>query len=73
MAENMGDDVPNMDDFFGEEKQKEQENISANPNTRKSMILPARGKRGNTLDSKAFDQKLVDRALSLLLDYQNIH
>ena len=25
------------------------------------------------LDSKAFDQKLVDRALSLLLDYQNVH
>jgi len=29
MAEELGDDVPNMDDFFGgEEKQKEQENVS---------------------------------------------
>jgi hypothetical protein len=68
MAEELGDDVPNMDDFFGGEEKKDPQEPS-NTNQRKSMILPTRQKRGNNLDTKAFDQKLVDRALSLLLDY----
>lgn len=73
MAEEMGDDVPNLDDFFGGEsgQKKPQEEIvtTNNLNQRKSMILPTRNKRSHAIDSKAFDQKLVDRALSLLLDF----
>jgi hypothetical protein len=32
--------------------------------------MPARGRKGHGIDSRAFDQKLVDRALHLLLEYQ---
>ncbi len=70
MAEEMGDDVPSMADFFEDGKGKNKDSdITINENKRKSLILPARTKRDRNLDSKAFDQKLVDRALSLLLDF----
>jgi hypothetical protein len=39
MAEEIGEDVPNADDFFGNEQKKEAEPTNAN-NLRKSMILP---------------------------------
>lgn len=43
LAEELGDDVPSMDDFFGggEGKKPEQE-ATSNQNVRKSMILPQR-------------------------------
>lgn len=34
--------------------------------------MSARNKKGGA-DAKAFEQKLVDRALHLLLDFQNTH
>lgn len=73
-AEEMGDDVPSIDDFFGDAAAKEDNpNLFASAgNQRKSLLLSTTGKgkkgTGGT-DSKAFDQKLVDRALQLLLDY----
>lgn len=69
MAEEMGDDIPSMTDFFEDGKPKNNDDVSMNNNKRKSLILPTRTKRDRNLDSKAFDQKLVDRALSLLLDF----
>ena len=75
----MGDDIPGIDDFFEASTKKEEaapiQTTNAS-NQRKSMLLPnaGRGKKGLTgTDSKAFDQKLVDRALHLLLDYQSIY
>lgn len=69
MAEEMGDDVPNMADFFGDNTGKNKDSDPITDHKRKSLILPTRTKRDRNLDSKAFDQKLVDRALSLLLDF----
>ena len=72
LAEEMGDDVPSMADFFADPSNKSKDTemtAGQTENKRKSLILPARTKAGRTLDSKAFDQKLVDRALSLLLDF----
>lgn len=72
LYEDLNDDDLKTDDFLeiGESKPKENETLyNNNQNQRKSMILPGRQKRGNVNDTKAFDQKLVDRALSLLLDY----
>ena len=66
-----------MDDFFGgggENKAKpESDPSTSNQNMRKSMILPQRKIRSQNMDTKVFDQKLVDRALTLLLDYQQIY
>ena len=73
-AEEMGDDVPSIDDFFGDTTAKEDNSnpFASTGNQRKSLLLSTTGKgkkgTGGT-DSKAFDQKLVDRALQLLLDY----
>ena len=55
MAEELGDDVPNIDDFFGGEEKKDQQEQISSTNQKKSMILPTRGKRGNQLDPKVFD------------------
>ena len=71
MAEEMGDEVPSVDDFLGEGSggaTKPKEDLGAG-NTRRSLILPAKKTRTSNLDTRAFDQKLVDRALSLLLDF----
>ena len=76
MAEEMGDDVPDMEHFFDDEQLNNRENdqsVSLSNNNRKSLILPTRSKRGGNMDAKAFDQKLIDRALSLLLDYQSVY
>jgi hypothetical protein len=69
LAEEIGDDIPTMDDFFGDQKNQEKDPSASVPNQRKSMILPSRKQRGSNFDTKVFDQKLVDRALALLLDY----
>ena len=55
MAEEMGEDVPNMDDFFGGEEKKDQTEQISSTNQKKSMILPTRVKRSNQLDPKIFD------------------
>jgi hypothetical protein len=76
LAEEFGDEVPTMDDFFGgggEGKKETDPNSTTNQNTRKSMILPQRKIRSQNMDTKVFDQKLVDRALTLLLDYQQTY
>ena len=57
MAEEMGDDVPTVDDFLGEgnaggAKTKE-DNITGN--TRRSLILPAKKTRTSNIDTRAFD------------------
>lgn len=92
LADEMGDDVPSMEDFFlGDKSGKENRNKlnitqegqsqlnqnfanTGNKQIRKSIILPIKNKRAcSTVDSKAFDQKLIDRALQLLIDYQDEH
>ena len=79
LAEEIGDDVPSVDDFFGDDTKKDEVPnpfVAQTGNQRKSLLLPTagRGKKGVTgTDAKAFDHKLVDRALHLLLDYQSIY
>ena len=45
-----------------------------NKQIRRSIILPIKNKRsGASIDPKAFDQKLIDRAVQLLMDFQDEH
>mmetsp|Transcript_31378 Transcript_31378/g.47989 ORF Transcript_31378/g.47989 Transcript_31378/m.47989 type:complete len:121 (+) Transcript_31378:228-590(+) len=78
MADELGESIPSIDDFFGDGPAKvkeaaEPQAASKTDQQKKSLLMPNRMKRTSALDPKAFDQKLVDRALSLLLDYQNIY
>ena len=64
----MGDDVFGIEDFLKNQdqvpKNKDQNDMQfGNINQKKSLLAPLRNKRGINNDSKAFDQKLVDRAL----------
>ena len=78
LADQMGDDIPGIDDFFEAPTKKEEPapvQTTNAANQRKTMLLPTtgRGKKSSATDAKAFDQKLVDRALHLLLDFQSVH
>jgi hypothetical protein len=66
MAEAMND-IPDTDDFLTGDTNGKSESIKMN---RKSFMMHKKGfKSNNKIDSKVFDAKLIDRGLTLLLEF----
>lgn len=65
--------IPDGDDFFGDNPVQAQNDNAGQPQ-KKFFVHKKIHKSGPTrIDVKAFDQKIVERALSLLVDYQKIY
>lgn len=64
-------DIPGMDNFLTADSRKE---TTAAP--KQQFFIKQRGQKtsmAGKYDAKAFDQKLIDRALHLVLDYQKLY